>query len=302
MVDAITITIIVFLILNIIGVLFFNGKYDSKLTTLSNTSTNYNSPYSNNYDSSYKMGTVNTSSIYNSIAPTMQQVKSNIVSKLDNQKSRIQEQEKKLEAHRQSLLAKQQELQTEIDKLNDQLSSSLTTEQLNQINQIKNSLKVKINNIQTQLHGVNANKAQCVVPYSPSANSAYTDNFSPLYQDERILRRESRRQSRDYSGVRRNERGVRRDERGVRRDERQLGRDERQLGRDARRKLRAENPYFQDDWSSDNDVDDVYMEDAVAETEQLDVEDNLKYNECFSNINPYVNVFSSGSATSFAPY
>ncbi len=80
MVDAITVTIIVFLVLNILGLLFFNGKYDSKITTLSNNTT-----YSNDYDDVYKMETVNTSSIYNTIAPTMQQVKSNIVSKLDEQ-------------------------------------------------------------------------------------------------------------------------------------------------------------------------------------------------------------------------
>jgi hypothetical protein len=284
MVDAITITIIVFLVLNILGLLFFNGKYDSKITTLSNSN---NTSYSNDYDDVYKMGTVNTSSIYNTIAPTMQQVKSNIVSKLDEQKMRIQEQEKKLENHKQSLLNKQQQLQNEIDKLNEQLSTSLTNEQLNQLNQIKNSLKVKINNIQSQLHGVNANNAQCVLPYVPGndLNYEYADNFQPIYRDDRALRRG------DERSVRRDERSVRRDERSGTRDERRGSRrsqrDERQA---ERRKRRDENPYFEDDWSGDSD--DV----------SVDINDDLKYNECFSNIDPFVNVFSGGCNTSFAPY
>jgi hypothetical protein len=183
MADSLTIAIIVFLALNIIGLLFFGGKIDSQISNFgklssssSNSSYNSNSsisPVYNNVNTSlngYSMNGVNTTSVYDSISPTLQQVKSNIITKLDQQKQKIKNHEQQIEEKRQILLNKQQQIQNEINNLDEKLVTSLSDEQLAQINLIKSNLKTKMNNIQSQLHGVDANKAQCVVPQYDFSN------------------------------------------------------------------------------------------------------------------------------------
>lgn len=156
MADTITVLIILFVALNILGVLFFGATYDSKISTLSNK--NYMEP---DY---YTMSNVNTNSIYSNLQPTIQQMKSNIMTKLDAQKGKIHEYEAVLEQKRQALLAKQEKLKSELMSLQEKQDSALTNEQLHQINTIKADLKNKLNSISTQLHGVNPENVKCTLP------------------------------------------------------------------------------------------------------------------------------------------
>lgn len=311
MVDAITITIILFLILNFIGVLFFNGKYDSKISTGSTTSFGSsgigNSSYSgSNYnfnsgldviDDTYKMRDVNTTSVYNSIAPTIQQVKSNIITKLDEQKVKIQEHEKILEARKQELLVKQQQLQNEIDRLNETLQSSLSQEQLNQINQIKTNLKRKIDSIQTQLHGVDASKAQCVLPSYQGGNSI--NQYNVIDSRNNLKFRNSPPMDDLFDEEIRLIQRPRHDTRSGRRDSRQSKRATRQQERPR---------VHQKDWASDWSLDNEFTRPSYSG--ELSVEDDITFdnnvsldvNECFSADNPFVNVFEHQTNVSFAPY
>jgi hypothetical protein len=311
MVDAITITIILFLILNFIGVLFFNGKFDSKISTgtfsSSGSSGTGNGSYSGseyNYgnsldviDDTYKMRDVNTTSVYNSIAPTIQQVKSNIITKLDEQKVKIQEHEKILEARKQELLVKQQQLQNEIDRLNETLQSSLSQEQLNQINLIKTNLKKKIDSIQTQLHGVDASKAQCVLP--SYQNNSGINQYDTIDYNNNIKYRNSP----PIQDIFDEEITLLRSPRHITRSER---RDSRQSRRGTRQQERPR--IHQKDWSSDWSLDNEFTRPSYPG--ELSVEDDITFdnktsldvNECFSSTNPFVNVFENQGNVSFAPY
>lgn len=259
MADAITITIILFVVLNIVGVLFFGGKYDSKLSNPGTSSSYINTVP---YDDTYQMSGVNTTSVYNSISPTIQQVRTNIVSKLDQQKARIREHEQQLEVRRQELINKQHQLQTEIDKLDDTIQTSLSDEQIAQINQIKSNLKSKINSIQTQLHGVDAGKVHCVLPRDSVSGNMY----------------------RGSNG---------------RRDSRQTRRSLRQPSHS--------RPRMQENWSRDWSLEDEFTRqpasgdyDAAGVLEEE--EQVVSVNECFSDSNPYVNVFGGNGASTFAPF
>ena len=207
------------------------------------------------------MSGVNTTSVYNSISPTIQQVKSNIVTKLDQQKARIREHEQQLEARRQELMNKQHQLQAEIDKLDDTIQTSLSDEQIAQINQIKGNLKTKINSIQTQLHGVDAGKVHCVLPQN---NLASPRDFSESAYRGSSGRRDSRH---------------------------------------ARRTSRHEaRPRMQEDWSRDWSLDNEFTRQQIPEETISVEEDTVTVNECFSDKNPYVNVFSGNGASTFAPF
>lgn len=176
MADTITVLIILFVALNILGVLFFGATYDSKISTLSNK--NYVEP---DY---YSMSNVNTNSIYSNLQPTIQQMKSNIMTKLDAQKGKIHEYEAVLEQKRQALLAKQEKLKSELMSLQEKQDSALTNEQLHQINTIKADLKNKLNSISTQLHGVNPENVKCTLPIN---------NFGSSQQQARRSARKDRR-------------------------------------------------------------------------------------------------------------
>lgn len=274
MADTITMVIILFIILNFVGILFFGGRYDSKISTVGTTSTlpyssvsaNSNLASINNglYNNGYQMSGVNTTSVYNSISPTIQQVKTNIVTKLDQQKARIREHEQQLEARRQDLINKQHQLQTEIDKLDDTIQTSLSEEQIAQINQIKSNLKNKINSIQTQLHGVDAGKVHCVLPTSP------TNSFNVIENTYEVD---------DYSASRRGASG-------------------RRSSRTSRRQTRR--PQGQD-WARDWSLDDEFTRQPTLE-EDITIEGETDINECFSDSNPFVNVFSGSNPSTFSPF
>jgi hypothetical protein len=178
MADTITVLIILFVALNILGVLFFGATYDSKISTLSNK--NYIEP---DY---YTMSNINTNSIYSNLQPTIQQMKSNIMTKLDAQKGKIHEYEAVLEQKRQALLAKQEKLKSELMSLQEKQNSALTNEQLHQINTIKADLKNKLNSISTQLHGVNPENVKCTLPI----------NGFGLSQQQQQARRNMRKEKR----------------------------------------------------------------------------------------------------------
>lgn len=182
MADTITILIILFVVLNILGVLFFGATYDSKISTLSNKN---NGSLANDY---YTMSNINTNSIYTNLQPTIQQMKSNIITKLDAQKGKIHEYEAIMEQKRQALLAKQEKLKTELQALQEQQNSSLTNEQLQQINTIKADLKNKLNSISGQLHGVNPEQVQCTLP----VNNYELGSRQPSRQARRDIKQEKR--------------------------------------------------------------------------------------------------------------
>lgn len=181
MADTITILILLFVALNIIGILFFGSTYDSKISTLSNKN-NYEPEY-------YKMSNINTNSIYTNLQPTIQQMKSNIITKLDAQKGKIHEYEAILEQKRQALLAKQEKLKAELISLQEQQNSALTNEQLHQINTIKADLKNKLNSISTQLHGVNPENVKCTLPVNGIGQSR---SASRDFRDSRDARKTKR--------------------------------------------------------------------------------------------------------------